>query len=283
MTMVETLEADPRRSLGDFLKAMRARLKPGDLGLPASPRRRATGLLREEVALAAGMSPTWYTWMEQGRAVNPSAQALEGIARALRLDAAERRYLFRLARPDLRSEPAAGAARSLPAPLAALLHGLAPHPAYAVNSFGDVIDWNRPAECLLGDFGSNDPLLRNVFGRLFLDAGWRRLLVDWEAIAASAVGQLRSATADLAGDADFAAFLAALKAASPAFTQLWEAQQVTALPAWRKALDHPLAGRLVFDYVTLRPDGAEAELRFTVYTPADPETKAAFARLLDAA
>src|SRR4029434_9370060 len=83
--------------LGDFLRAHRARLSPTSLGLPAIGRRRTAGLRRAEVAQACGMSPTWYTWLEQGRDIAASPPALSALARALQLTPAERAYLFELA------------------------------------------------------------------------------------------------------------------------------------------------------------------------------------------
>lgn len=283
MSNVDPSESCERRALAEFLKAMRARLKPADLGLPAAPRRRAAGLLREEVAQAAGMSVTWYTWMEQGRRVNPSAQVLNGIARALRLDGAERAYLFRLARPDLRAADAGPEVATLDPPLDALLMGLAPHPAYAIDTFLDVVAWNRAAECLLGSFEGEGRLHRNVMGRLFVDPAWQELLEDWETVARSAVGQFRSMTAAHQGDARLVALVEELAQASPLFERLWRQQQVETPPAWRKTLNHAAAGRLIFDYATFRPDGAGPHLRFTIYTAADVATADAFRACLDAA
>jgi transcriptional regulator with XRE-family HTH domain len=171
MDQITDPAAAERRALARFLKAMRDRVSPADAGVAVTSRRRAKGLLREEVAQAAGVSVTWYTWMEQARPTNPSLRVLDGLARALQLDAAEREQLIRLARPDLR--PAPPASRGLSAPLTTLLHGLAPHPAYATNVRGDVIAWNAPAARLLGDFAA--PGCGNLLRRLFLDPAWRRL------------------------------------------------------------------------------------------------------------
>lgn len=86
-----------RNELGEFLKACRARLTPADVGLPNGSRRRTPGLRREEVAALSGVGLTWYTWLEQGRDIGVSSNFLESLARALKLDAAERRHLFLLA------------------------------------------------------------------------------------------------------------------------------------------------------------------------------------------
>src|SRR5258706_10012035 len=93
-----------RKALGDFLKTHRGRLDPASLGLPQGTRRRTPGLRREEVAQVAGISATWYAWLEQGRDVAASPMALGGLAAALQLTPAERAYLFQLAgKPDPQS------------------------------------------------------------------------------------------------------------------------------------------------------------------------------------
>jgi transcriptional regulator with XRE-family HTH domain len=270
--------ARARRELARFLKAMRERISPVEAGVAVTPRRRAKGLLREEVAQAAGVSVTWYTWMEQARPTNPSLRVLDGLARALRLDATERAHLVRLARPDLR--PAATRTAALSAPLDALLHGLAPHPAYAFNARWDVIAWNAPAACLLGAFA---PGRDNVLRRLFLDPGWRSLFAEWDAIARSAVAQFRASTAHLLAEPDLADLVAELQRESPAFAGLWAAQGVEAAPVWMKTLDHPEAGRLRFTYASFQPDSTDEGLRFTIYTPADAQTKQRARALLDQA
>lgn len=269
-----------RRELARFLRAMRDRLSPDALALPVSRRRRARGLLREEVAQAAGMSVTWYTWMEQARPVQPSGHALGGLARALRLDAAERAHLFRLARPDLRPAPA-GRSGNGPSPaLTAFMHGLAPHPAYLLDERWDVLAWNAPAMRLLGDFGGDGAASRNIMARLFLDPAWRRLFVEWEVIARSVCAQFRRVTASLCADPDFLAFLAMLERESPDFAALWSEHRVEDPPSWRKTLDHPQAGRLRFDFANLHPLGESAGVSLTVYTPADAETAQRFHALL---
>jgi transcriptional regulator with XRE-family HTH domain len=259
-----------RHELGRFLKSRRERLKPADLGLKPGLRRRAPGLLREEVASAAGMSATWYTWMEQGRPTNPSAPLLERLAKVLKLDAAERAHLFRLAKPD----PIAKLSVLDPS-LETLLRGLHPHPAYAFDRLWNVVAWNDAATALLGTFDPTDPLRGNVLVRLFRDPSWRMLFVDWETIARSAVAQYRAATAGLA---ERRAVLRALEETSPDFVALWKEQDVAATPAWRKLLDHPKAGRLVFDYAAL---AAGEQFHITIYTPADQATAEAFTLHLD--
>jgi transcriptional regulator with XRE-family HTH domain len=119
-------------------------------GLPANGRRRTPGLRREEVAQLAGVGLSWYTWLEQGRDIKPSAQVLDALARVLRLGAAERAHLFHLARVEL-PLPGAGYTREAPPELAAIVEGLAPNPAYLIGPRTDVLAWNRVARAILGE------------------------------------------------------------------------------------------------------------------------------------
>src|SRR3954454_12634867 len=95
--MVSLPAIERRRALGDFLQAHRARLSPAALGFAGGSRRRTPGLRREELAQLAGISVTWYTWLEQGRDISVSSQVLDSLAGALRLTAHEKNYLFVLA------------------------------------------------------------------------------------------------------------------------------------------------------------------------------------------
>src|SRR6266513_6066395 len=98
MATMTTASGHGRRAeLAAFLRARRERITPEQAGLPPGTRRRTPGLRREEVAQLSGVGVTWYTWLEQGRQINASAQVLEAVARTLRLDPAEREHLFRLA------------------------------------------------------------------------------------------------------------------------------------------------------------------------------------------
>lgn len=234
-------------------------------------------MLREEVAQAAGIGITWYTWLEQARPIKASPRAVDGLARALRLDAAERAHLFRLARPDLEPAAAINLVRALPDPLQRALVALAPHPAYAVNAMWDVIGWNAPAARLFGDFGRIPPERRNILHLLFCDTEWARLFSEIQTIRESAVAQFRATTARLVADPGFLRFIEQLGHASPEFLALWRRRDVREPAALHKDLAHPKLGRLSLDYATFRPDGIE-DVRFTLYMPSDARTKRALAK-----
>jgi transcriptional regulator with XRE-family HTH domain len=151
-----------REELRAFLRSRRARLSPADVGLPDDHgRRRTPGLRREELAALAGVGVSWYTWLEQGRDIHPSPEVLDALARALRLDAAERKTLFALARVELPLPAAAEGASADHAAdgqslLVALVEALHPTPAYLLGPMTRILAWNRAAR---GVLGSPDHLL----------------------------------------------------------------------------------------------------------------------------
>src|SRR5919198_2662167 len=133
-----------RTELADFLKHRRGLVTPDSVGLEANGRRRTPGLRREEVAQLASVGLSWYTWLEQGRDIKPSAQVLDALARVLRLDGAERAHLFHLARVEL-PLPGEDYPREAPTELAAIVDELVPNPAYLIGPRTDVLAWNRAA------------------------------------------------------------------------------------------------------------------------------------------
>lgn len=276
-------QAKRREELSRFLRDRRARVRPEAVGLPVGRRRRAPGLLREEVAQIAGVSSTWYTWLEQARATKPSARVLDGLAKALCLNPTERRHLYRLARPDLVPNAASTERETLPAPLHALLNGLMPHPAYVIDARWDVIAWNASAAIVFGGFEHLGPGERNILHRLLLDPDWRQLFVDWEAIVESSIAQFRAATVHLAADPGVTELVASLAKRSERFARLWRRQDVAHSRATQKKLRHRSGHVLTFNYATFSPDGADRDVRFTIYTPADRESSEALQAVLDPA
>ena len=277
MSTLQTSERN-RRALAQFLRTRRERALPSEYGLQVAPRRRARGLLREEVALISGVGVTWYTWLEQGREIAPSVTVLDNLARGLRLDPVERAHLFRLARPDLEPASSPHLARRLTAPLDGILAGLSPHAVYVSNTMWDVIAWNEPAKVLFGDFKRVPPEQRNLIYLLFCDAEWRNLFRDCHGIRETAVAQFRASTARLGNEPYFKSFVEMLGRASDDFRAQWRRQDVHPSTARSKILTHPKAGRLKLDYAIFRPD-AEEDVRFTIYTPADKPTAERISKL----
>src|SRR5579863_2675618 len=151
--------------LGVYLKDRRAKLDPTALGY-SSTRRRTPGLRREEVALRANVSATWYTWLEQGRGGAPSPHVLHRIARALMLTDVEREHLFLLALgrpPEVRYQAAEGVTPRLQR----VLDSLELSPAYVKTSTWDIVAWNRAATVVLCDYGTLAPEQRNSLRLVF--------------------------------------------------------------------------------------------------------------------
>ena len=189
---------DPQ-ALGQLLRSRRERLAPADVGLPAGTRRRTTGLRREEVALLANVSTTYYTFLEQGRPVRPSPQVLEALAAALRMSAAERDYLHVLVDgPDAPRGPAAGVAappEQLSQGIAELVQRLDPFPTFVKGRRWDVLASNPAARELFTDWEALPAGQRNLVRWMFTTDRAREVYLDWEGEARAMLGRFRLAAA----------------------------------------------------------------------------------------
>lgn len=266
-----------RSELKAFLRARRAALAPEAAGLPRG-RRLTPGLRREEVATLAAVGVTWYTWLEQGRAINVSAAALGRIARALALDATDEAYLFALAGVP-RAEPSA-AQPVLPPAMQGMLE-LYRAPAFVIDPVFDVLAWNRLGQRLydFGDFGG--PLAHNHLWNAFMNPARRRLYAPcFEPGMLNLLGIFRVNHAAHPDDPRFARLIDALSHASPEFVELWQRQQVAPLSTWTAHFFHPDFGDVRAHSVRLplrdgRADGATAFF----FVPQDAATAASFARI----
>src|SRR5579862_4480350 len=158
--------AQRENRLAFYLRDRRTKLDPAAFGF-ATERRRTPGLRREEVAQRANISPTWYTWLEQGRGGAPSSNVLDRIARALMLTDVEREHLFLLGlgrAPEVRYQRSEGVTPRLQR----VLDALEPRPAIIRTATWDVIAWNRAATVMLTDYGALPPRERNVLRFMFL-------------------------------------------------------------------------------------------------------------------
>ncbi|CAI6081833.1 hypothetical protein COHCIP112018_03442 [Cohnella sp. JJ-181] len=269
-----------QRELALFLKTRRERLGPEQVGLPRGGRRRTPGLRREEVAMLAGVSADWYTWLEQARDIQVSAQVLDGIAAALRLDAVERRHLYLLALRQLPADPQPTDG-AVPRTLRLFLERQMPCPAIATDQRMDVVAWNRMAGLIYGDYDAMSPRERNTVWRTFTSQAMRELLRDgWERHARHRLAQFRAGYARFAGDPWWMAMIEDLALESPEFGAWWPAHDVLDGPEGTKRNYHPEAGLLVFEQVSLIVSDAP-HLTVTVNMPsAEGDTSAKLAQLL---
>ncbi|MCQ9130351.1 helix-turn-helix domain-containing protein [Streptomyces hilarionis] len=236
--------------LGEFLKARRAELTPSDVGLRGGQRRRVKGLRREEVALLAAISTEYYTRIEQGR-LQASAPLLDEIAQVLRLNDAQRTYLFDLAAKE-RVRPAAYRERQRVDPqLQRMLDDLTTSPAFVIGRCTDILGWNRLAAALWTDFGRY-PEQERVFVRLLFTEPWmRELYVDWEEVTRLAIAQLRMESARYPDDQPLTALVEELSARDAQFRQWWTEHDVAMRGSGVKKLRHPVVGELTLDWNTL--------------------------------
>jgi transcriptional regulator with XRE-family HTH domain len=244
-----------RAELASFLRTRRARLRPGDVGLPAGARRRTPGLRREEVALLAGVSVDYYTRLEQARGPFASRQVLAALTRALRLTSDERDHLFRLSGQPA-PEPQAHSDHVRPGVLH-LLDRLADSAVVVTNDLGDVLAWTPLAQALFTDLGVLPAGRQNLYRRFFTGQEERHRLLpeDRELAARANVADLRATWARRPGDPAVQRLVEQLRRASPLFERLWVTHDVAVRHADRKRILHPTVGLLELDCeVLLTPE-----------------------------
>jgi transcriptional regulator with XRE-family HTH domain len=266
--MLNLARSEGRRELAEFLRNRRARLSPVDVGISPGARRRTPGLRREEVAQLAGVGVTWYTWFEQGRQIQVSAHFLENLARALRLDAAEREHLFALAHH--RPPPLVPVSSTASPALQRMLDSL-PNPAHVKTARWDLVAWNRPLAVLFGDYARIAPPWRNTLWLLFTDPICRRLMPDWEKDLRRALARFRLDFGRSGDDPAFHQLIDELDAASPEFHRWWPQHDVDGFGEGLKRFVHPELGEIEFDHNAFMVENA-SDLRLIIYTPAPGES-----------
>ena len=265
-------------TLGGYLRDRRSRLAP--LPGPQARRRRTPGLRREEVASRAGVSVTWYTWLEQGRGGPPSDEVLERLARALELDASGREVLFLLGQqrpPPLRSTPLPSVEPAVQRVLDALVFT----PAVVRTPTWDVVAWNAAAVALMGDYAAAPPRERNILRRMFGHAAMRHHMPDWEENARFALGVFRIDIARAGDSPEAEALVEELHAASADFRRLWAENGAFTHGVAHKRMVHPIAGPLALE-TTAFPVGGADGLTMFVFSPATPADAEAIASILSA-
>ncbi len=250
------------RPFGDFLRSRRMRLAPDVIGSAPRQRRRTPGLKREEVAQRAGISAEWYVKLEQGRAVSPSAETVEALGQALRLDGVELAHLRSLAagsgRQPFRRE-------TVPASLGRIVGSL-PEPAYLTGQRWDILAWNAATTALFGDFGQLAPDDRNILHWMLTNLAARRVFGQtWVEEARRMVSLFRTSHDLWPGDTAFAHLVSRLHASCQEFDQWWAAHGVGAPVSGTKRLQHPILGPVSYEYASFQANDDPA-LKLALYT-----------------
>lgn len=254
--------------LGNFLRDRRMRLDPVAFGF-APGRRRTQGLRREEVAQRANISPTWYTWLEQGRGGAPSADVLNRIATGLMLTEPEREHLFMLGLgrpPEVRYRNV----DSVTPRLQRVLDALDPSPAIIKTATWDVVAWNRAAATMLTDYSKLPREQRNILRLMFGNPRVRQAQDDWQSVARFVVGSFRADATRAGAGAEITQLVEELCRISPEFEALWRDNDIA--PAHGegvKRLRHPEIGLIELEFSVFAVDG-RPELGMIVYNPATP-------------
>jgi len=274
------MASDAPNALGTYLRDRRARLDPAAFGF-ISGRRRTPGLRREEVASRANISPTWYTWLEQGRGGAPSADVLDRIAKGLMLTEPEREHIYMLGLgrpPEARYQLVDG----ITPRLQRVLDGMVLSPAIIKTAMWDVVGWNRAAAVLLTDYAKLPREGRNILRLMFGSDHVRGRNADFDSIARFVVGAFRAdvARAGASISVEVTKLVSELSRLSPEFEALWQDNDVVAHGEGIKRIHHPDAGLLAMEFSSFAVEG-RPELGMIIYNPATPDDAERLQMLLD--
>lgn len=251
--------------LGAFLRARRARVRPGDAGLPSGTgARRTPGLRREEIAALAGLSIDYYIRLEQGKETNPSGSILDGLARALQLNEEEHAHLYALANhvAGRIARSSSRASRVVRPGIRQLLETVRPYPAYVLTRASDLLAANPEALTLFAGLADWPPGRRNTIRYTFFHPAARELFADWDHSAETTAAHLRSLAADTPDDTEVSALIAELLDNSAEFARLWQRHDVRQRRADTKPFHHPRVGDFTLTYEVLYLANGQ---RMTVY------------------
>lgn len=251
-----------REELAAFLKDRRARADRSSHGLPEVGRSRVRGLRREEVATLAGVSATWYTWLEQARDINPSRQVMQSLARLFRLSGVETSYLLAMAgHGEIAPEES-----SLMTPALQRLLDVMNFPAFLLSSDWAIIGWNKEYEQLYPRISSVQPQDRNLLWLVFTDEQLREMLPDWEKQSRGFVGSFRAETRGWLSPSGDTGIVARVSAASEEFAAIWNERDIAGFQTGERLFRHPAKGLTRYEQHNLTP--AEApDLTLLMYTP----------------
>ena len=262
-----------RHELAAFLRSRRERLRPEDVDLKSTIRRRTPGLRREEVAQRAGIGVTWYTWLEQGRNVRPSPNVAAALADALRLTPVERSHMYALLHHGETTDISVSAE-----PLEALARQI-PSPAYVRDDAWDLIFWNEAAHEYFDDFGPKLDGRANLIAYLFLNQQARWAFCDWAEVSSRSVAQFRKLNGACAPGSRVARVVEYLRKASREFAACWDSFLLTDFYIGQRILRNKAGKDSLFTYATLTSPNTSSPL-LTLYLPlsTDDSTRVAMGK-----
>ena len=246
----ETAKTERLTELSEFLKSCRDRTKPETFDLPIRPRRRSRGLSRAEVATLATISVDWYTWLEQGRDIQPSVQVLDKLAAVFRLTEPERRYLYALTKRPLLPSEAFDADFQL---IERMIAQMSEAPAIILRKDWQILAQNSCADNFFGTWNHVPQANKNLLYLFFTDKVFTQYLRNWEWHAKVVIRQFRAIYATEIGNPTFTSLIERLNSASAQFRQWWAETDVTGRDDGRKEFDHPSLGYHDYDYTILLP------------------------------
>ncbi|MEV0471689.1 helix-turn-helix transcriptional regulator [Streptomyces prunicolor] len=267
--MYNDTRPDPAEGLGQFLRSRRERVGPTEVGLSGSGRRRVPGLRRDEVATLAGVSPSYYSRLEQGRELSPSVRVLEAMARVLRLTEEDRLELFRLARPTDRRTKSPSRVERVHPHLRQLIESWTRTPAFIIGHAQDLLATNALADALYRDFAQHD----NVLRMLFLDPAAKTFYRSPERAKDRAVADLQQTAASTPEDPRVLELVGELSVRSGEFRSLW-AREYTRVPPYEvKRMRHSVVGDLELRHEALNIRSAPGQQ--LIILQAEPDSPSA--------
>ncbi|MBS9805925.1 helix-turn-helix domain-containing protein [Bacillus toyonensis] len=256
-------------ALSAFLKAKRAQISPESIGLSAGSRRRTPGLRREEVAQLAGVSTTWYTWLEQGRDIKVSTIVLDCISKALQLNNDETDYLYDLAfETNLEITSPKKDQSKLSSSLIRILDELTYCPTIITDRHCHIVGWNPAAAYVFLDFEQIPNDQRNLIRLVFTRKELKALAVNWEHFVKGFLAIFRTYYGRYLDDEWYSQFIKEMSHSHSEFQGLWQESQVSKAPDMIIEFRHAKAGKMLFNLTSLQVQG-DMDLRCSIYTPVE--------------
>jgi transcriptional regulator with XRE-family HTH domain len=259
---------DTKSEIRQFLTSRRARITPEEAGLATYGSRRVPGLRREEVAVLAGVSVPYYTRLERGNMTGVSDSVLDALARALRLDEAERAHLLDLAHA---AQPTVAPRRERqPRPrvrpaVQRILDAMTDAAAHVTNERLDIVASNQLNYALYSELFAGRVPPVNAPRFVFLDARARDFYLDWDRTARDIVAVLRSAAGRNPYDRELSDLVGELSTRSDTFRTYWAAHDVRFHVSGVKQFHHPVVGDISLNYERLEL-AADSGLAIMTYT-----------------